>query len=217
MSSHDVTWAHMMSPEITWCHLSSQCHQSSRCHLSSHVTRAHVTWAYMISPELTWCHMSSRDVTWAHMSSHDVTWAHMMSHDLTWCHKLTWCHLSSHDVTWSYMSSHHCTGESLVCLHLCNCPRTCIVLALIHNLSCILSDCCGYVLGTHMPGTNIVGWICFMQITPVWGSLRLNLQTFTRDSDPDHERKEDSWLACLLNMQAHIFCSFSIVAWWKQR
>ena len=137
MSSHDVIWAYMISPELTWCHMSSR----------------DVTWAHMMSPELTWCHTSS----------HDVTWSYMMSHELTWCH------LSSHDVTWSYMSSHHCTGESLVCLHLCNCPRTCIVLALINNLSCVLSDCCGYAFGyTHawdehswldMFHAEVPGWI----------------------------------------------------------
>ena len=55
-----------------------------------------------------------------------------------------------------------------------------------------------------------------MQITPVWGSLGLTLRTFTRDSDPDHERKEDSWLACLLNIQAHILGSFSTAAQWKE-
>ena len=91
---------------------------------------------YSANPhELTWCHLSSHDVTWVHMILHELTWCHMSSHDLTWCH------MSSHDLTWAHIIVQ---GRAWF---VCICPRTCIVLALIHNLSCtvrLLLICLSY-------------------------------------------------------------------------
>ena len=149
-----------------------------------------LTWSYI--HELTWCHLSSHDLT-----LHELTWCHLSSHDLT-LHELTWCHLSSHDVTCATALEH--------------------VFALIHNLSCtvcLLLICLWY---THAwdKHSQLVGYVSCRshQCEAHSGSPCVH---FTRDSDPDHERKDDSWLACLLNMQAHILRSFSTVAQWKER
>ena len=88
-------WAHMMSSELTWSHLSSR-----------HMSSCDVTWSYMMSPELTWCYMSSHDVTWSCMMSPELTWCHLSSHDVTWAHmmshELTWCHMILHELTSLY-------------------------------------------------------------------------------------------------------------------
>jgi len=96
---HDITWHHMVSHDITWSHMTS--HDITWSHMTSHdLTWHHISWHHMTT---TWSHMIPHDITWSHMTSmisHDITWSHMTSHDLTWHHMI------SHDLTLSHMTSH---------------------------------------------------------------------------------------------------------------
>ena len=74
--SHSVTWCrsvtqcHMVSLNVTWCHI---------CH----------TWCHSMSDGVIQCHMMSFNVRWCHSMSHGVTQCHI-------CHNVTQCYMVSH-------------------------------------------------------------------------------------------------------------------------
>ena len=85
MSCGPVTWHHMKSCGVLWCHMCV----TWPCDMGPHDSHVMSTWCHVMA---MWCHMTA---TWCHMTA---TWCHMTA---TWCHIMAmW---GARDITWHHM------------------------------------------------------------------------------------------------------------------